>query len=152
MKQGQISKSRKTDVSPDAHLTYLIAKVSHQLTLRLDHALQASGITLTQFSALAHIGKNPGMSSGALAKALLTTPQAVTTLIRRLSTAGMILHDRPPRGHTGALYLTDEGAACLVAAAKFAKQAEKQNLYILSVDEQTQVFEQLTRLHQSLCL
>ena len=151
MKRGPTGAPARVDVSPDAHLTYLIAKVEHRLTLRLDRALQSSGITLTQFSALANIGANPGMTGGALARALLTTPQAVTTLIRRRSSAGMITQEQQPRGHAGALHLTEEGASRLVAAAELATQAEKDNLAALSPEEQAQVFAHLSRLHEALC-
>ena len=73
------------------------------------------------------IDANPGMSSGALGRALLTTPQAVTMLIRQLSSAGMITQEQPPRAHAGALYLTEKGANRLLAAAELASQPEKEN-------------------------
>jgi hypothetical protein len=46
--------------------------------------------------------------------------------------------------------MTEKGANRLLAAAELASQAEKENLAALSLDEQAQVFAQLTRLHVSL--
>jgi len=59
------------------HLTYQLAKAEHLLEQRLDHALGEVGLTLRQFTVLAHVGRAPGMSRADVARLLLTTPQAV---------------------------------------------------------------------------
>jgi DNA-binding MarR family transcriptional regulator len=140
----------RQDVGPDAHLTYLISKVQHQLTLRLDRALQTVGLTLVQFSALANISARPGLSSADLARALLISPQAVGTLIQRMSTAGLVRRGRQPRGYPGVLRLTEEGSRRLIEGERVALRVESENLSSLRPDEQEQVFATLTRLLQDL--
>ena len=149
--QNEISDDNfKLEVVPDEHLTYLIAKVEHRLSLNLDRALRPTGVTLTQFSALANIGAKPGISGAALARALLTTPQAVTTLIRRLCVAGLVTHEQQSKGLPSRLSLTQDGISRLQAAEKIAQEAEKQNLSALSSEEQSYVFTHLSHLYASL--
>jgi DNA-binding MarR family transcriptional regulator len=120
---------------PDSHLSYVIAKVSHQLGITIDRALSEQGITLTQFSALAHIARSPGLSNAELARSLLTTPQATTTLVRRLTDAGLV--QRPPAGPglASAIRLTPRGVRKLTTAEKVATSAEEAALSSLSAAE-----------------
>ena len=138
------------DVEPDRHLTYLIAKVSHQLQLVLDRALQAEGITLTQFSALAHIARAPGLSGAELARLLLTTPQATATLIGRLVRLGLVERPDTRRGVAGAMRLTPGGLSKLQAAENIALPTERQALSALTAQEQGNIATALTNLLQSL--
>ncbi|HTF46920.1 MAG TPA: helix-turn-helix domain-containing protein, partial [Pseudonocardia sp.] len=64
------------------HLTYQLAKAEHLLEQRLDHALGEVGLTLRQFTVLAHVARAPGMSRADVARLLLTTPQAVGGLVQ----------------------------------------------------------------------
>lgn len=97
------------DSTPENHLAHLVAPVHHRLQQSVDRALHTVGITPTQFYALAHIAQSPGLSSADQAHGLLTTPQAVATLVRRLNAAGLIEQDQPGRGLTGAVRLTAAG-------------------------------------------
>jgi DNA-binding MarR family transcriptional regulator len=138
------------DVHPDRHLTYLIAKVSHQLQLVLDRALQAEGLTLTQFSALAHIGRAPGLSSADLARALLTTPQAVATLVRRLIALGLVERPEIGRGLAGTIRLTQTGLHKLQAAEELALPAEQHALNAITPAQKQHVAAILKSLLESL--
>jgi DNA-binding MarR family transcriptional regulator len=120
---------------PDEHLSYLIAKVSHQLGIAIDRALTSHGITLTQFSALAHIARSPGLSSAALARALLTTPQATTTLVGRLISAGLAQRTELGAGLAVSIHLTPHGLRTLYRAEKTATNAEKLAVGALSNTE-----------------
>ena len=110
--------------TPENHLAYLLARVHHRLQQSMDRALRTVDITPTQFYALAHIAQSPGLSSAQLARGLLTTPQAVATLIKRLDSAGLIARDQPGRGLSGAVRLTDAGRARLDGAVAVAVAAE----------------------------
>ena len=120
------------DVGPDDHLTYLLARVAHLLERRVERALTtygagrtSTGLTLRQLSALVHIARAPGLSTADLARALLTSPQAVGTLVQRLETAALIqrLPDRP--GLRVALRATPAGITALTRAAPIATTAER---------------------------
>lgn len=112
------------DVRPDDHLTYLMAKVGHLLERRVDEAVSQAGLTLRQFSALAHIARRPGLSSSDLARSLLTTPQAVNTLVSRLEAAGLISRAPSLPRQPLVLTLTTSGVQALQRAALLASEAE----------------------------
>ena len=137
---------RTADVRPDDHLTYTLAKVSHRLQLSLDQALHPAGLTLVQFSALAHIARSPALSSADLARLLLTTPQAVATLTRRLVAAGLIEQSKAGRGRSCTLALTDEGFHRLKRGSVLATEAERRALSALTIADQRRLATTLLRL------
>jgi DNA-binding MarR family transcriptional regulator len=124
------------ETTPDTHLAYLVARVHHRLQQAMDRALRTVDITPTQFYALAHIAQSPGLSGADLARGLMTTPQAVATLLRRLSTAGLVANDQPGRGVAGAVRLTAAGQAKLGRAGAVAVAAEAVALSSLSAADQ----------------
>ncbi len=135
---------------PDRHLSYVIAKVSHQLGVSIDRALSEQGITLTQFSALAHIARSPGLSSAELARRLLTTPQATTTLVRRLIDAGLVNRPATAPGLPAAIRLTPRGLRTLQRAETIATHAENAALSALSDAEKLRLTTILSRVHDAL--
>jgi DNA-binding MarR family transcriptional regulator len=141
---------RSVDVRPDEHLTYLMAKVEHLLERRIDDAVGQVGLTLRQFSALAHIGRRPGLSSSDLARALLITPQAVNTLVARLIAAGLV--DKAPSRSRQPLVLalTDTGLDALLRAAPLATRAEATALAHLTTTELETIHRTLLRLLEHL--
>lgn len=120
------------EVRPNDHLTYLMAKVGHLLERQIDAAVGEVGLTLRQFSALAHIGRRPGLSSSDLARALLTTPQAVNTLVVRLIAAGLVAKAPSRSRQPLVLTLTNLGLDSLRRAAPLAVEAEAAALAHLS--------------------
>lgn len=144
-----VQRTRAT-IDPDRHLSYVIAKLSHRLALAIDRALSGQEITLTQFSALAHIARAPGLSSADLARALLTTPQATATLVRRLINAGLVERPDVAPGLASALRLTNHGLRKLNGAEKIATEAEKRALRGLSSVEQRRLAETLENLAATL--
>lgn len=137
---------RTADVQPDTHLTYLIAKVSHRLQRDLDRALKDVDLTLAQFSALAHIARRPGLSNADLARALLISPQATTTLTSRLTRRGLVERPSAPRGKVCPVRLTESGVRTLLAAEEIAVAAERDALSVLTAHQLSQVSTLLERL------
>ncbi|MHA7702982.1 MarR family winged helix-turn-helix transcriptional regulator [Mycobacterium sp. ML4] len=145
------SAKSQLDVKPDTHLTYLLAKVSQKLQLVLDRALlRHEGITLTQFSALAHIGRSPGLSGADLARVLLTTPQATATLVRRLIRLGLVERPVTSPGAASAMRLTERGLSKLQLAEDVALETERRALSALLEGEQQYIATALTKLLRSL--
>ena len=126
-------------VRPEDHLAYLIARVHHRVQQAMDRALRGIDVTPTQFYALAHIAQSPGLSSADLARGLMTTPQAVATLIQRLIAADFVEREQAGRGLAGAVRLTSTGQAKLRRAATVAIAAEKAALSSISTADQKQV-------------
>jgi DNA-binding MarR family transcriptional regulator len=132
--QAAIAESR-----PEDHLAYLLARVHHRVQQAMDRALRGIDITPTQFYALAHIAQSPGLSSAELARGLMTTPQAVATLVKRLLAAGLVEREQLGRGLAGAVRLTSTGQAKLRRAVTVAVAAEKAALSSISTADQTKV-------------
>lgn len=135
---------------PEDHLAYLLARVHHRVQQAMDRALRGVDITPTQFYALAHIAQSPGLSSAELARGLMTTPQAVATLVKRLITAGVVEREQAGRGLAGAMRLTSTGQAKLRGAATVAVAAEKAALSSISVADQKHVRTTLQALLDAL--
>jgi DNA-binding MarR family transcriptional regulator len=125
--------------TPDDHLAYLLARVHHRLQQSMDRALRTVDVTPTQFYALAHVAQSPGLSGAELARAMMTTPQAVATLVKRLTAAGLVEHDQPGRGLSGAVRLTPAGRQKLGGAVSVAVAAESAALSSISAADQQRV-------------
>ena len=138
------------DIDPERHLSYAIAKVSHQLARAIGRALSTQDITLTQFSALAHIARTPGLSSADLARALLTTPQASAMLVRRLIDAELVERPVVAPGLASTIRLTPRGVRTLHGAEKIATQAEEDALRALSPTEQHRLATTIEKLSAAL--
>lgn len=138
----------RVDVGPDQHLTYVLAKVAHLLERRLDQALASDcgGLTLRQFSALVHIARSPGLTTADLARALLTSPQAVGTLVQRLRSAGLIERTTSRAGRSVGLALSPQGLDALTDAAPLATATEAAVLTELDTDELATTERTLRRL------
>ncbi len=137
-------------IDPETHPSYLLAKVSHQLGLTIGRALAAHGVTLTQFSALAHISRSPGLSGADLGRALLTTPQASATLVRRLVDAGLVERTAVSAGLASSLRLTVLGVHKLRSAEPVATQAEEIALATLPMAEQRKFLAMVSHLATAL--
>jgi len=133
------------------HLTYQLAKAEHLLEQRLDHALGEVGLTLRQFTVLAHVARAPGMSRADVARLLLTTPQAVGGLVQRLVTAGLIQRGASSPGLPIGLTLTTAGERALRRAAPIAREAEDSAIATVAEDERRQVEQVLNLLIAELC-
>jgi DNA-binding MarR family transcriptional regulator len=133
------------------HLTYQLAKAEHLLEQRLDHALGEVGLTLRQFTVLAHVARAPGMSRADVARLLLTTPQAVGGLVQRLVTAGLIQRGASSPGLPIGLTLTAAGERALRRAAPIAREAEDSAIATVAEDERRQVEQVLNLLIAELC-
>jgi DNA-binding MarR family transcriptional regulator len=71
-------------------LCAMIRKAGRTLTRQYDHYLKPSGLKITQFSMLANIDRNPGITVSELAKLLLMDQTTVTRNLRVLEKSGYI--------------------------------------------------------------
>ncbi len=79
--------------------------------------LAAAGITTAQLGALFAVREQPGVTQRELARTLGLRESAVTALVTRLTTAGLVTKQAHPSEHRAVtLELTSEGAGALRAA------------------------------------
>jgi DNA-binding MarR family transcriptional regulator len=105
-------------VEPDQRLYYLLQRAAHRLRTTLDRrCLAVAGVTTAQLGALFAVQEEPGITQQGLAHALGLRESAVTGLVGRLTTAGLLSRQAHPRQHRAVvLELTKDGEAALEAA------------------------------------
>ncbi|MEU6375969.1 MarR family transcriptional regulator [Streptomyces sp. NPDC046909] len=103
---------------PDQRLYYLLQRAAHRLRTTLDRrCLATAGVTTAQLGALFAVRDEPGVTQQELARTLGLRESAVTGLVGRLTTAGLLSRQAHPRQHRAVvLELTDAGEAALKAA------------------------------------
>jgi DNA-binding MarR family transcriptional regulator len=94
-----------------------LRKISRQFTNLYDQQLAPYGLTVNQFSLLAHLRALEGIGIGTLAEAMVIDPTALTRALRPLERDGLV---RFASGTTDkrarCLHLTDKGRAAYDAA------------------------------------
>ncbi|WAZ19421.1 MarR family winged helix-turn-helix transcriptional regulator [Streptomyces cinnabarinus] len=103
---------------PDQRLYFLLQRAAHQLRTAADRrCVAAAGITTVQLGALFAVEDRPGVTQQQLARTLGLRESAVTGLVTRLTTAGLLAKGAHPSEHRAVvLELTDAGATALDAA------------------------------------
>ncbi|MFF9092760.1 MarR family winged helix-turn-helix transcriptional regulator [Streptomyces sp. NPDC014802] len=103
---------------PDLRLFFLLQRAAHQLRTTADRRLlAAAGITTAQVGALFAVHDRPGLTQRELARTLGLRESAVTGLVGRLTTAGLVDRRAHPHEHRAVvLELTDGGRQALRAA------------------------------------
>jgi DNA-binding MarR family transcriptional regulator len=119
-----VSLSEITQASPCTWLR--LRKLSRQLTNLYDQQLAPFGLTVTQFSLLAHLRALEGIGVGALAEAMVMDPTALSRALRPLQRDGFV-HVRAGADDRRArrVHLTDEGRAAYEAARPAWRQAQQ---------------------------
>ncbi|MFI1561863.1 MarR family winged helix-turn-helix transcriptional regulator [Streptomyces sp. NPDC020490] len=103
---------------PDQRLFFLLQRAAHRLRTTADRrCLAAAGVTTAQLGALFAVHDRPGTTQQELARTLGLRESAVTGLVGRLTTAGLLHKRAHPREHRAVvLELSDRGHAALRAA------------------------------------
>ncbi|ASR37820.1 MarR family transcriptional regulator [Prauserella marina] len=101
--------------SGEQRLYFLLQRAAHQLRVDADRRCLAEvGITTAQLGALFAIEANPGTTQQRLAHTLGQRESAITTLVGRLTTAGLVSKSAHPEQHRAVvLELTKKGAKAL---------------------------------------
>ena len=102
----------------DQRLYFLLQRAAHRLRTAADRrCLAAAGVTTAQLGALFAVHDEPGITQQGLARTLGLRESAVTGLVGRLTTAGLVAKEAHPREHRAVvLELTAAGADALRAA------------------------------------
>lgn len=103
---------------PDQRLYFLLQRAAHRLRTDADRrCLAAAGITTAQLGALFALRDRPGITQQRLAHTLGLGESAITSLVARLTRAGLVTKDTHPSRHRAVvLNLTSAGEESLAAA------------------------------------
>jgi DNA-binding MarR family transcriptional regulator len=117
---------------------YVVKQAQSLLRLRMEEALHPLALTVSQYSCLHHLRREPGISAAGLARATFMTRQSMNSMLQHLLERGLV--ERPARAETGRALptaLTAAGAILLSAAQTEVDGVEERMLSGLSPSELT---------------
>ncbi|WP_104109782.1 MarR family winged helix-turn-helix transcriptional regulator [Arthrobacter sp. N199823] len=115
---------------------YVVKQAQSLLRLRMEEALHRYSLTVSQYSCLHHLLREPGISAAGLARATFMTRQSMNSMLQQLLERGLV--ERPTRPESGRALptaLTLEGADLLVSAQAEVDRVEERMLSGLSPSE-----------------
>lgn len=125
--------------------SYLIGRADRIVRAQLDAALEGTGLSLPEFTALSVLSVRPGLSNAQLARRSLVTPQAVHKVIRSLEDAGLVTRRTPPQGGRSlAATITDAGADLVADVMPRIADAEDRALASLEPDDRRELVRLLS--------
>jgi DNA-binding MarR family transcriptional regulator len=105
------------ELRPQDFVEYRLVRVADHLERRFTAALGPVELSARQFSVLAVLAETPEITSAGLARAVLTTPQSMHTLLDQLQARGLVDRGRVRgRGRPAPVRLTADGRAVLSAS------------------------------------
>jgi DNA-binding MarR family transcriptional regulator len=139
----------ETDV--DQRLGMALKRAEQSLVRAKSAAIKPSGVTLAQYVALGALDDEPGVTSAALARKCLVTPQAMMVVLKSMEEQGLVERTPHPR-HPNVLevHLTDVGREALETARNLADPVELRVSDEFSAREMETLRRLLTRLNEAL--
>ena len=123
-------------VNSPSRLGYSLKQAQSLLHLRMEEALRPLHLTVSQYSCLHHLRREPGISAAALARATFVTRQSMNAMLQQLIDRDLVA--RPSRAEIGRALptlLTDEGTRALDAAQTLVDGVQLRMLAGLSASE-----------------
>jgi DNA-binding MarR family transcriptional regulator len=133
-------------LDPDAQLGYLLVVSADRMSRAWHDAMRAHGINPRQFSMLASIAHDPGISQAELARRVMITPQSLSESIGRLIGAGLIARTAAEPGRAAHLALTDAGRALLDEAYPVVEAVNTDGFAALTGEERADLARLLRKL------
>jgi DNA-binding MarR family transcriptional regulator len=127
-----------------SNLGFLLHEVTRLLRRRFDRLVCETGLTRSQWQAVARLSKDEGMSQAALAEILEIEPITLTRMIDRLAAKGLIERRPNPRDRRSwSLHLTAAARPLLAELERHAEVARAEAFRGVSAED-------LSRLEQTL--
>lgn len=120
----------------NTQLGYLVKQAQSLLHVRMEEALKPLGLTVSQYSCLHHLRREPGISAAALARSTFVTRQSMNVMLQQLIDRELVA--RPTHADSGRALptrLTDAGTDALDAAQVLVDGVERRMLAALSTAE-----------------
>jgi len=123
-------------VNTPLQVGYALKHAQSLLHLRMEDALRPLHLTVSQYSCLFHLRREPGISAAALARATFVTRQSMNSMLQQLIDRDLVA--RPSQAENGRALpamLTASGADALDAAQNLVDAVEQRMLAGLSAIE-----------------
>lgn len=132
--------------APDDFLEYRLVRLADRLSQRFSAALGPHELSPRQFSVLAVLAANPGVTSAELARAVLTTPQSMHTLLEQLQRRDLVDRgEHRGRGRAAGVRPTGRGMDLLAAAGERVVALEAETREQLGEEDYGQLVRLLGR-------
>jgi DNA-binding MarR family transcriptional regulator len=138
-------------VNTPPQVGYALKQAQSLLHLRMEEALRPLRLTVSQYSCLHHLRREPGISAATLARATFVTRQSMNAMLQQLIDRDLVA--RPSRAESGRALptmLTDAGADALNSAQKLVDGVEQRMLAGLSAAERAALSHGLAACVRSL--
>lgn len=135
-----------TPLDPDAQLGYMLVRAADQVSRPWHAALRAHGINPRQFSVLAWLARDPGLSQGELARRVMVTPQSMSESLAALLQSGYVDRDEPGPGRAAQLRLSAAGRRLLARAYPVIEATNRDSFAALSPAERSDLARLLHKL------
>ncbi len=103
---------------------FLLRRLTRKVTQAYDQALAPAGLTITQYSLLAHLHRMPGLSASALAAHLGMDRTTLLRTLKPVADAGWTRSGDGARGRSANLALSRSGTAKLRQARPLWERAQ----------------------------
>jgi DNA-binding MarR family transcriptional regulator len=123
-------------VNTPPQIGYALKQAQSLLHLRMEEALRPLHLTVSQYSCLHHLRREPGISAATLARATFVTRQSMNAMLQQLIDRELVA--RPTRAESGRALptmLTPSGAEALDAAQSLVDGVEQRMLAGLSATD-----------------
>jgi DNA-binding MarR family transcriptional regulator len=103
---------------------YLLRKLTRQVTQSYDRAVSPAGLTITQYSLLQNLRREPGMSISTLAARMGMERTSLLRTLQPVLAAGWARNEEGGAGRPAALEITQEGMKRLRVAKPMWQKAQ----------------------------
>ena len=112
---------------------YLLKQAQSLLRARMEEALKPLDLTVSQYSCLHSVRREPGISAAALARSVFMTRQSMSAMLQQLLDRELVTRpDQPDSGRALPTELTAEGSRMLDSAQLRVTEVEQRMLSGLS--------------------
>ena len=108
---------------------YLLKQAQSLLRVRMEEALKPLDLTVSQYSCLHSLRREPGISAAALARSVFMTRQSMSAMLQQLIDRGLVTRtEQPDGGRALPTELTPAGEDALDDAQKLVTAVEQRML------------------------
>jgi DNA-binding MarR family transcriptional regulator len=116
-------------VNSPPQVGYTLKQAQSLLHLRMEEELRPLQLTVSQYSCLHHLRREPGISAAALARATFVTRQSMNAMLQQLIDRDLVTRtSRAASGRALPTLLTSTGADALDAAQMLVDDVEQRML------------------------
>ena len=138
--------ARQAPLDPESQLGYQLVRVADQVSRSWHAALRSHNINPRQFSVLALLAHDPGLSQAELARRVMVTPQSMSELLATLGDERLIKRAAPAPGRAAQVQLTASGRRLLSKAYPVVEATNSEAFAVLNRAEHAELARMFKKL------